>query len=118
MIIDYRVSLQSNLAGVNIIPNASSAKILDIFEIYKEKFNLEFELDQPRIGEKIHEIMASEEEVRRMKFIEDLNLYILDPKKEYNQLNFINDTYSSRDFCLEREALSKTLESNNYFKCV
>lgn len=110
--------LKSDLTGVNVVPNASSAKILDIFEIYNEKFNLKFELDQPRIGEKIHEVMASEEEVRRMKFIDDLNLYVLDPKKEYNETIFPNDTYSSKDFCLDKKALEQILESNNFFRSV
>ena len=47
--------------GYNVIPNVKSFKIVDLFEIYKELFGLQYTIDVPRISEKIHEIMISSE---------------------------------------------------------
>jgi UDP-glucose 4-epimerase len=54
-----------NHTGYNIIPNISSFKISDLFEIYKEEFGLKYSIGKPRISEKIHEIMIAKEEVPR-----------------------------------------------------
>lgn len=98
----------------NIIPNIESFKIKDLFDIYSEKFGLEYEITSPRTGEKIHEIMASYEEVRRMEFISKENLYRLHPKREINDLNFYE--YSSKDVCISKQDLNKFLETKNYYK--
>lgn len=109
-------SLESQVTGVNIIPRASSAKISDLFEIYAELFGLEYEVHQPRVGEKIHEVMASEEETRRMRFSEELGFYIMDPKREFRELSFPNDVYSSRDVCVPKEELNELLKHHNHYK--
>lgn len=103
-------------SNCNLIPKAKSFKLLDLFEIYKEKFNLKFKLSKPRSGEKIHEIMASSEEIRRMEFCPKNNLYILYPEKDVNLINFPNNEYSSRDFCISKKDLEKYLESRNYYR--
>jgi len=108
-------SLESNMTGVNVVPKIPSAKIKDIFDIYADKFGLKYKISTPRVGEKIHEVMASSEEIRRMRYDPKLNLYTIDPKVEYNQLNFTNDEYSSRDNCVSLEDLDSILKSNNYF---
>lgn len=107
-------SLQSEITGVNVVPKIRSAKIKDIFEIYS-KFGLKYELSSPRVGEKIHEIMAGSEEVRRMKYEDLLDFYIMDPRLEYKSLTFPNQEYSSRDHCISFEELDSLLAKNNYF---
>ncbi len=100
----------------NLVPVANSFKIKDLFEIYSKEFGLKYEITKPRTGEKIHEIMASNEEMRRMEFIKEDNLYLLHPKKEINQISFKNDEYSSRDYCLNKDNLYEYLKNKNFYK--
>ena len=100
----------------SIIPVAKSFLIRDLFEIFSENFGLRFKVTTERTGEKIHEIMASSEEIRRMEFIKSDNLYLLHPKKILNNLSFDNDEYSSRDNCVSKEELYNYLKEKNFFK--
>lgn len=100
----------------NIIPAAKSFKIKDLFDIYKKEFGFSYKIREPRTGEKIHEIMAGSEEIRRMEFIRKDNLYILHPEKEINKVKFKNNEYSSRDYCLSKEELYKYLKGRNFYK--
>jgi len=102
--------------GCNIIPITKSFKIIDLFDIFHENFGLEYEVTQPRTGEKIHEIMASSEEIRRMEINESDNVYLLHPNKDLNMISFKNDEYSSRDVCLTKDELREYLEIKNYYK--
>lgn len=100
----------------NIIPAAKSFKVKDLFDIYKEEFGLSYKVTEPRTGEKIHEIMAASEEIRRMEFIKKDNIYIIHPQKHINKLQFVNNEYSSRDCCLSKDELYKYLKSKNFYK--
>lgn len=102
--------------GVNLIPMARSFRIKDLVDIYVEEFGLKYKIGKPRAGEKIHEIMASSEETRRMEFIKQDNIYILYPQKEINKLDFKDNEYSSKDFCFSRDELYKYLKSKNFYK--
>lgn len=102
-----------SLSGYNVIPNIKSFKILDLFEIYREKFGLQYEIGVPRISEKVHEMMFSNEESSRIK-IKDGN-FIMHYKDVYNnELPFTE--FTSDRVVLSREALDLTLQSFNYFK--
>ena len=103
-------------SGVNLIPVAKSFRIKDLFEIYSEEFGLNFEVTKPRTGEKIHEIMASSEEIRRMQFDKKENIYVLYPKLDINELTFKNTEYSSRDVCLSKIELYNYLKNKNFYK--
>lgn len=102
-----------SLTGVNVIPNISSFRIIDLFEIYREKFGLEYEIGEPRISEKIHEMMFSLEESPRVQ-IKD-NDYIMHYKNVYidNQLPF--NEFTSDKVIIARETLDSILQSFNYF---
>lgn len=100
----------------NIIPLAKSFKVKDLFDIFKEEFGLSYNITEPRTGEKIHEIMASSEEIRRMEFIKEDNIYLLHPTKDINQLTFTNNEYSSRDNCLTKNELYEYLKSKKFYK--
>lgn len=106
----------TNYSGVNLIPVAKSFRIKDLFEIYREEFGLAYHTTKPRTGEKIHEIMASSEEIRRMKFNDNDDMYLLHPKSDINELKFNNDEYSSRDTCLTKTELYNYLQSKNFYK--
>jgi FlaA1/EpsC-like NDP-sugar epimerase len=105
-----------NFDGINVIPNAKSAKILDLFEIFHEKFGLKYKVESPRAGEKIHEIMASSEEVSRMQYDQERDLYIMHPKTQYSQVSFPSGEYSSDDVCISKEELEKLLEKHDFFR--
>ena len=102
--------------GVNVIPNAKSFSILDLFEIYSSEFELKYEIGYPRVGEKIHELMASSEEIRRMQYINDKKIYLMHPGKEFNELKFIENQYSSKDHLLSKNELFEFLKSKNFYK--
>lgn len=100
--------------GYNVIPKVKSFRIQDLFEIYEELFGLKYEMDKPRISEKLHEIMISSEEIPRVKT--ENEYFYMHYKETYNQITFPNNEYSSKDFCLSKEDLNVVLKSFNYFK--
>lgn len=102
--------------GCNLVPVANSFKIKDLFDIYQKEFGLNFTVTTPRTGEKIHEIMASSEEIRRMQFAQEDNLYLLHPKEEINEIAFENNEYSSRDHTLSRDELYNYLKVRNFYR--
>jgi len=100
--------------GYNVIPNVKSFRILDLFELYKELFGLKYTIDVPRISEKIHETMISNEEQTRVKQID--NYYYMHYKNTFNEVNFPNGEYSSKNVCVTKEELNTILQKFNYFK--
>lgn len=106
----------TNYKNCNLIPVTKSFFIKDLFDIFSENFGLKYKITTERTGEKIHEIMASSEEIRRMEFIKKDNLYLLHPNKIINKLNFDNDEYSSRDSSFSKEELFNYLNNKNFFK--
>lgn len=103
-------------AGCNLVPLSKSFKIKDLFEIYAEEFGLRYKITQPRTGEKIHEVMAASEEIRRMKYSKEDNIYLMYPQEEFNEIIFENNEYSSKYFCLSKEELHNYLKTKNYYK--
>ena len=102
--------------GVSVIPRLDSCSVLDLFEVYSSKFGLQYEIGEPRVGEKIHEIMASSEEARRLTYSEKEGMYILHPQKIFDEVSFSSGEYSSKDFMINRDSLEKLLEEHDYFK--
>jgi UDP-glucose 4-epimerase len=103
-------------SGCTVIMKASSFRVKDLFEIYQEEFGLKFINSKPRTGEKIHEIMASSEEIRRLEYIENDNVYLLHPEREISNLIFPNNEYSSRDVVISKEDLKNFLRTKEYYK--
>lgn len=102
--------------GFNIIPNISSFNINDLFEIYKEEFGLKYTLGQPRISEKIHEIMIAKEEIPRTYLDKKLNLYLMHYHKIYNDSNIGFNEFSSKNVVVSKEELYFKLKENIFFK--
>lgn len=103
-----------NVSGYNVIADVKGFRIKDLFEIYEELFGLTYQVDKPRISEKLHEIMISCEEQPRVKKIN--NYYYMHYKNTYNEINFPNNEYSSKDVCISKETLNDILKSFNYFE--
>lgn len=104
-----------DLRDLTVVPNLKSFLVKDIFEIYKKEFGLKYTMGKPRINEKIHEIMASEEEIPRMRYLKDRDCYVMDPHSVYSEVSFEGVEYSSRDTALSKEELYKYLRSVNFY---
>ena len=100
--------------GYNVIPILHSMKVSDLFEIFKEEFGLKYDVSQPRSCEKIHEIMASQDEVARMKKFNDH--YLMHQTNIYDEVSFPNNQYSSEDCVIDKNMLYSILEEKNFFK--
>jgi UDP-glucose 4-epimerase len=102
-----------NLTGYNVIPNIKSFKVLDLFEIFKKQFGLKYVIGNPRISEKIHEMMFSSEEAPRIKMMN--GNYIMHYSQVFNEkLPF--DEYVSGLVSVDRLELKEMLQKYNYFK--
>lgn len=102
-----------SLSGYNVIPNIPSFKIKDLFEIYSELFGLKYQIGQPRISEKIHEMMFSSEESTRIKI--DKGNFIMHYKNIYSHELPFNE-FTSDKVLITKKSLNERLEKFNYFK--
>lgn len=99
--------------GYNVIPDVKAFRIIDLFEIYRDQFGLEYETGTPRISEKIHESMFSVEESTRVKT--DNGYYVMHYKDVYNEsLPFCE--FSSDKVVVSKEEFDMVLQKFNYFK--
>jgi UDP-N-acetylglucosamine 4,6-dehydratase len=102
-----------NLSGYNLIPDISSFKVSDLFEIYAEKFDLKYDIGTPRISEKLHEMMFSAEESPRINIYKDS--YAMHYKNVSNdKLPF--KEFTSDKVVVTKQNLDKILKQYNYFK--
>lgn len=102
-----------SITGYNVIPDIKSFRVRDLFEIFKEKFGLQYIVGSPRISEKIHEMMYSSEESPRIKMIG--GNYIMHYSEVYNR-KLLYDEYVSDQVVVDKLELNEILEKYNYFK--
>lgn len=100
--------------GYNIIPNLKAFKVKDLFEIYSEKFGLTYENGTPRISEKLHEIMVSNEELLRTEYNSTNDTFYMHYKDMAKTP--LETEFSSEQVCVSKDELITILESYNYFK--
>jgi UDP-glucose 4-epimerase len=115
--IDEAIDLIENaldLCGFNVIPDVKSILIKDLFEIYQDQFGLQYTKGKPRISEKIHEIMLSSEEVPRVTKKD--GFYCMHYENIYDEVEFPNNEFSSRDCIVSKNELYDILVKNNFFK--
>ena len=110
------IEIALRLKSVNVIPNLKSFRVKDMFEIYASKFGLKYNKGKPRVNEKIHEIMASSEEIPRMAFFPEHNCYVMHPLKTYNEVSFDGGEYSSKNNVVSLEKLSELLSKKDFYK--
>jgi UDP-N-acetylglucosamine 4,6-dehydratase len=101
--------------GVNIVPNLKSFSIKDLFEIYKEKFGLNYLIGEPRVSEKMDEQMISPYEINRVSYDPDADMYSMHYKKTTDHLHLGKNGLSSEDTLLSKDELVRTLENHNFF---
>ena len=109
-LIDYGLKVD----GFNVVPNLKSFKVRDLFEIYSDKFGLKYEEGTPRISEKLHEIMVSNEERTRTYYNESDDTFYMHYKDMVETP--LVDEFSSESVCVSKEELVTILETYNYFK--
>lgn len=102
------------VTGYNIIPNLKSFKVQDLFEIYKEEFGLEYESGEPRISEKLHEMMISKEEVPRTTHNADHDVYYMH-YKNVNSSTFDWEEFTSDITLVSKQELKTILQKYEYF---
>ena len=103
------------VTGFNVITNIKSFRVKDLFDIYQEKFKLKYTIGLPRISEKLHEMMVSNEEVPRTIYNEDDDVYYMHYKNTSDS-KFIWDEYTSDKTLVTKQELDIILQKYNYFK--
>lgn len=102
--------------GVSVVPALRSMKISDLFEIYKEKFGLEYSVGQPRISEKLHEQMIASAETDRVTFDKKHGMYEIHYRDISGTVQLPLEGYSSELYLLSKDELEAILERNNYYR--
>ena len=104
------------VTGYNVIPDIKSFRILDLFELYSEKFGLQYDLGIPRISEKIHEMMFSNEEYPRIT--SNKNSYMMHYKdiSDLSASDIPFDEFTSDKVVISKDELDKVLQQYEYFK--
>jgi UDP-glucose 4-epimerase len=103
------------VTGYNIIPNLKSFKVQDLFEIYEEEFELKYELGEPRISEKLHEMMISKEEVPRTIYNQEHDIYYMHYKNtNLNKFNW--EEFTSDITLVNKQELKTILQKYKYFQ--
>lgn len=102
-------------SGYNVIPNLKSFKIKDLFEIYAEKFGLQYDIGEPRISEKLHEMMISKEEIPRTLYNSNNDTYYMHYKNLSNDCKFSWQEFTSDITVVSKDELIKVLENYDYF---
>lgn len=116
-LIEY--AILGGVSGETVIPKLTSMKIHDVFSIFAERRNKTIKITEIRPGEKIHEELLNEDELRRT--FERDNYYILPPsyQKRDEIVNIVspdifkNNSYSSCDNIMNKEDLQKYLKELN-----
>jgi UDP-glucose 4-epimerase len=90
------------------VPKLPSMKILNLIQFFSKKFNKPYEITGIREGEKIHEVMLSNEEAMRVDIRDQYFVY----NKSNEIKNNLTKEYSSADHLLSYAELEKFM--NNY----
>lgn len=98
--------------GFNLIPNLKSFSIKDLFEIYQEEFGLKYIIGKPRVSEKLHEMMISDEEKNRTFFDKEKNLYYMHYKNIYDAGV---DVFTSDKVLMSKDELYQYLSNKNFY---
>jgi len=101
--------------GYNVIPNLKAFKVKDLFEIYAEKFGLEYKLGTPRISEKLHEMMVSKEERPRTFYNVDNDTYYMH-YKDISDRQVSWEEFTSDQVAVSKQELEDILQHHNYFQ--
>lgn len=111
-LVDYALTT----SACNIVPKLQSIGIKDLFEIYRERFGLQYTEDYSPTGvEREHECMISKEDMPRADRVGD---YFRVHYRSISNGAAVGpyDQYCSRDFCMNKEELDTYLKRFRYFQ--
>jgi UDP-glucose 4-epimerase len=115
-------------SGCYTLPRLRSFRVQDLFELYRDEFGLRYRIGKPRVSEKIHEVMATAEEVPRLRWSEKDALYRMSPTDTFDAISagsagssepriaFEMGEYSSRDHVISKAELKALLAKNDFFR--
>ena len=118
------IEIGLNVSGYNVVPNLKSFLVKDLFDIFASEFGLKYNIGEPRISEKLHEIMIAEEEISRTYYDKTDDVYYMHYKNMaidsvkvlHNEANIVNNKFSSDDVLVSKDILKQILKKYNYFK--
>lgn len=102
--------------GHNVIPNLKALKVKDLFEIYEEEFGLAWTKGEPRISEKIHEQMIAPQEIDRVFFDKNKDMYLMHYKNIHLDSGLPASGLTSEECVIGKTELKELLQKYNYFK--
>lgn len=102
--------------GHNIIPDLKSIRVKDMFEIYEKEFGLRWELGEPRISEKIHEQMIAPQEIDRVFFDKENQMYLMHYKNIHGDSGLPAVGLTSESCVLSKNEVQELLKKYNFFK--
>ncbi len=105
-------AVKSTGRGLTFVPKVASAKIVDVADVLMGDKKLPIEFTGIRPGEKVHEIMVSEEECFRT--VESGDYYVIQPvlpelRDSETSENALTSEYSSKDNNISGEQLRELL---------
>jgi UDP-glucose 4-epimerase len=107
-------AVREGYRGETYIPNVPSAKMTDLAKVMIGDKPIETTITGIRPGEKIHEILVSEEEAHRT--IPRKNYYVILPilpelRRNDAETNYLTQEYSSADYLMTEEGLKNLLDN-------
>jgi UDP-glucose 4-epimerase len=105
-------AVKDGYRGETYIPNVPSAKMTDLARVMIGNKSIKTEITGIRPGEKIHEILVSEEEAHRT--IPRKGYYVILPilpelRRTEEESNYLTQEYSSADYLMSEKELQKLL---------
>ena len=106
------IALRDDIGGKIFIPKVPAAKITDLAAIIDPASNIHpAKITGIRPGEKLHEILVSEEELMRTQDLGDVYV-IHDIKNTSNNFSDLKEEYSSKSDLMTRDELHKFLKKH------
>lgn len=114
--------------GCYTLPRLRSFSVKDLFDVYRDELGLRYRIGKPRVSEKIHEVMATAEEVPRLRWSASDSLYLMSPTEPFEsapplsgapstpRTAFESGEYSSRDHVISKSELRELLAKNDFFR--
>jgi UDP-N-acetylglucosamine 4,6-dehydratase/5-epimerase len=101
--------------GCSVVPALKAMRVGDLFEIFQEKFRLQYSVGAPRISEKLHEQMIAYAETDRVSYDPQHNMYLIHYKDVSGTVKLPYQGYSSELHTLTKSELEDILIRNDYY---
>lgn len=96
----------NNISGLVVVPKLKSFLVKDMFDLYAELHGLQYIIGQPRVGEKLHELMVGKEEINRTT---EIDQYMLISPHAIAENPVLLNPYSSEGYVMSKNELYTNL---------